>query len=356
MNEERQDPISDVASSSVCQADAHMLRVETGISPTPPSDNHQLLMSFRFLGDDSPRIEGEIGIPLRKLDTASGQERWWYRGPVTHSRIGEVAVSSCEDFLALSVDLPDAECADVREATRKAYEDLFRVLDDFPGFDFVRIWNFLDDINQGEGDKERYRQLSVGRAEAFAGRRIVDESAPAGTAIGTPPGSGLQIIGLASARQLDPIENPDQVSAFRYPRQYGPQSPKFSRSGVVTAPCSLLFFVSGTAAVVGHESAFPYETQPQLETTVKNLGSLTGAVAARLATHPDRLLGSGSHLRVYLRDGSEFERVRKEIASTFAMPESAIIYLEGEICRRELMIEIEGCSVLDRDNSVQAQV
>lgn len=350
MNRGRQNRISDVAGSSVSKAGTHLLRVETGLSPTPPSGNHQALMTFRFRGDHSPLAESDIEIPLQKLGNASGSERWWYRGDVEHTTLDDVRIASCAEYLTLSINIPHEECLDVRETTRRAYELLFEALEQRPGFEFVRIWNFLGDINQGENDQERYRQLSIGRAEAFANRRIVDESAPAGTAIGTPAGNGLQIIALASARQLDPVENPQQTSAFNYPRQYGPSSPKFSRSGIVTAPCSLLFFVSGTAAVVGHESAFPFRTIPQLDTTLKNLGSLTDAVAARYATPSDCLLDASSHLRVYLRDVSDFERIRAAISTALPMPESQVIYLQGDICRRELMVEVEACTVIHRND------
>ena len=317
MSRVRRQELSDVASSSVVNAGSHLLRVETGIEPNPPSDEHQLLMSFRFAGDTSPVAESDIEIPMRKLGNASGCERWWYRGAVEHTISGELKISNCAEYLALSVCIPHEECTDVRATTQRAYQLLFEALEQRPGFEFVRIWNFIGDINEGAEDDERYRQFSVGRAEAFAARGIIDESTPAGTAVGTPRGTGLQIIGLASARQLDPVENPQQTSAFNYPRQYGPKSPKFSRSGVVTAPCSLLFFVSGTAAVVGHESAFPFQTAPQVEITVRNFGSLTAAVAARYATSADKLLDASSHLRIYLRDASDYERVRAAIRSAF---------------------------------------
>lgn len=340
--------ISDVASTAVSRAGKHMLRVETGLKPAPPSPEHRLLMTFRFEGDEGPPADGDIGIPLRKLGADSGAERWWYRGDVEHDHVGPIKISGCDEYHVLSIDVPPEACADIQQATREAYERLFSTLSDRPGFKFVRLWNYLDDINAGEGDLERYRQFSVGRAEAFTGRRIVDESAPAGTAIGTPRGSGLQIIGLASRRQLDPVENPQQMSAFNYPRQYGPKSPKFSRSGIVSAPCSLLFFVSGTAAVVGHESAAPFETATQVGITAENLASLTGAVADRFATPAENLLDSSSHLRIYMRDAADYDEVKAAIMSVLPIPASQIVFLEGDICRRELMVEVEACTVIDQ--------
>lgn len=327
----------------------HRLRVDTSGAPFPPSDEYQLLMSFRFQGDESRRNDGEIEIPLRKLGNASGTECWWFRGDVSHQICGTVQISKCDEYLVLSTRVSHEECKDMRKAARETYQRLFKVLDEHPGFKFVRIWNFLDGINDGVKDLERYRQFSVGRAEAFKGWHITDELSPTGTAIGTPVGSGLQIIGLASTRELEPVENPEQISAFNYPRKYGPRSPKFSRSGMVSAPCSLLFLISGTAAVVGHESARPFETNSQVRTTVRNLNALTSAVAARFQTPVDRLLNSSTHLRVYIRDSSDYEKVRDFLLSALPVPESQIIFLEGDICRRELMVEVEACTVIGHD-------
>jgi chorismate lyase/3-hydroxybenzoate synthase len=39
----------------------------------------------------------------------------------------------------------------------------------------------------------------------------------------------LQVYGLAARHPGTPVENPRQVSAWRYPRQYGPTAPTFAR-------------------------------------------------------------------------------------------------------------------------------
>ena len=75
-----------------------------------------------------------------------------------------------------------------------------------------------------------------------------------------------------SARQPgSPLENPRQVSAWRYPRQYGPQAPSFAR-GMLAAPgSSLPLLLSGTASVVGHATLHGEDTLRQLEETFANL-------------------------------------------------------------------------------------
>ena len=91
-------------------------------------------------------------------------------------------------------------------------------------------------INAGPGDRERYRQFSVGRAESFEASGLADVQSPPGTAIGGPQGSPFTVVLLASRHPCQLVENPRQMSAFEYPADYGPRSPKFSRGGVLSLP------------------------------------------------------------------------------------------------------------------------
>ncbi|MBK7147174.1 MAG: hypothetical protein IPH76_19015 [Xanthomonadales bacterium] len=94
-----------------------------------------------------------------------------------------------------------------------------------------RTWNYFGAINAGDGDDEalpRLRRWPCGviaqpPAERFA----------AATAIGIPaPPDQLHVHWLAAKQPGIAIENPRQVPAFEYPRDYGPIAP------VSRAPCS----------------------------------------------------------------------------------------------------------------------
>src|SRR5690606_3893026 len=118
----------------------------------------------------------------------------------------------------------------------------------------VRVWNFLPGINVGMGDGEGYVQFNVARAAAFEEFGIGGQSLPAATAVGTAPGQPLIVVMLASLGGGRAIENPRQVSAYRYPRLYGPRPPAFSRGMLVGAGGLPVVYVSGTASIVGHKS------------------------------------------------------------------------------------------------------
>src|SRR3546814_12468443 len=65
---------------------------------------------------------------------------------------------------------------------------------------------------------------------SFPTRRSAD-LLPAATAIGRCDDARVvQVYWLAARTPGMPVENPRQVSAYRYPRQYGPQQPSFARA------------------------------------------------------------------------------------------------------------------------------
>jgi chorismate lyase/3-hydroxybenzoate synthase len=128
------------------------------------------------------------------------------------------------------------------------------------------------------------------------------------------------------------VENPRQVSAWRYPREYGPTPPSFARA--MRLPASDALAISGTAAVVGHASAHRDDLQAQLIETLANLEALlaSGGMAAGFDTH--------SPLKAYVRSAADASQVRAFFAQH--LPGVPVLLLHGDICRRELLVEVDG--------------
>lgn len=104
----------------------------------------------------------------------------------------------------------------------------------------LRTWNYLDAINEGGGDAERYRGFCSGRVASFNGRS--PGQFPAATVIGRRDGQPvLQVYWLAARLPGLALENPRQLPAYRCPSEYGPASPAFSRAMLV-APDALIDF------------------------------------------------------------------------------------------------------------------
>jgi len=162
---------------------------------------------------------------------------------------------------------------------------------------------------------------------------------PAATAIGTRSGDGrrvLQVYWLAARAAGIGFENPRQVSAWRYPRQYGIKAPTFARA--TRAPTqSAQVYISGTAAIVGHASHHHDDLAAQIDETLANIDSVLDA--AQVA--PAARLGAGAVLKVYVRRSEDAELARTLLHEKLPQRASTLL-LQGDICRSELLVEIDG--------------
>lgn len=270
-----------------------------------------------------------------RLDTAATAplEIWRVAGRVAHGRDGELAWASDGDYSFVALEIDEAAHGGIAGAARHAYATLAQWSQRSATAHFLRIWNYLDAINDGEGDDERYRLFCAGRADGMDD--AFTAAYPAATAIGVRDGRRvLQVYALTARVPGGAVENPRQINAWRYPRQYGPAAPGFARA--MRAPsASPQLYISGTAAIVGHASHHPEDLAAQLDETLANLRSLLDA-SGSLAP-----LGSHSPLKVYVRHATDsmavHEMLRARLGDTVPM-----LLLEGDICRRELLLEIEG--------------
>ncbi|WP_348061125.1 pteridine-dependent deoxygenase [Dokdonella sp.] len=234
--------------------------------------------------------------------------------------------------LFFAIDVVEADHGGIVGATEHAYRRINAFVGPSATPHVLRLWNYLDAINLGDGDDERYRLFCEGRAR---GMRVYGETHyPAASAIGRQDGVRiLQVYGLASRIAGVPIENPRQTSAWRYPRRYGPVAPTFAR-GMLASSSQLL--ISGTAAVVGHASRHDNDLAAQVEETLANLESLLTQAGVAEAE-----LGADSCLKIYLRDPSCADFVIDALGRHApTLPEPLV--LAGDICRAELLVEIDG--------------
>jgi chorismate lyase/3-hydroxybenzoate synthase len=121
------------------------------------------------------------------------------------------------------------------------------------------------------------------------------------------------------------------VSAYHYPRAHGPVSPSFSRAMI--APDRTVL-VSGTASIVGHASQHEGDAQAQLTETLRNLAAVTAHAGVRRDSARRQDL-----LKVYVRDPTLVPMIAERLREVH--PGAAPIFFAGDICRRELLLEIE---------------
>ncbi|MDH7453744.1 pteridine-dependent deoxygenase [Luteimonas composti] len=292
---------------------------------------------------DDPRY---LRVPLQPHGRAP-LEVWHALAPVRSGRTGEIAWS-CDGqllFGAIEVDEPEGHTGlGDNSGILLAAEHAYRQMTGFVGASeyphLLRVWNYLDAITLGEGDAERYRQFCVGRARGLGDFDAT--SLPAATAIGRcDDARTVQVYWLAARAPGAPVENPRQVSAYRYPRQYGPQPPSFARAMLPPAGGRMPLLLSGTAAVVGHASKHAAdELLAQLDETFANFDALLGAARERERGLPAQF-GAGTRLKVYVRDREDLPVVERALEERFGDRVPRIL-LHAAICRRELAVEIDG--------------
>lgn len=191
---------------------------------------------------------------------------------------------------------------------------------------FVRMWNCVGSINGHDEGQERYHLFCAGRHDAFRSAGYEGADLPSASAVGMR-GRGLITYFLASDRPGRQIENPRQVAAYRYPPQYGPKSPSFSRGTL----WGETLFVSGTSSIVGHQTLHAGDVVAQLEETLRNMEAVIDAAL------PGRGLESVLAAKTYLRHAADYPLVASRLAAVFPVN----LCLQADICRSELLIEIE---------------
>ena len=272
-----------------------------------------------------------VDVDLAPLSPAPA-EVWYSDEPISRGREGIIRYAYDSSFVFGLIEAHEREFKDIRDATANVYAAVqaFQKSAGFPHL--LRMWNFLDAVNQGEGDLERYRQFCVGRAQGLEGGLAGEY--PAATAIGRQQRTGvLQVFWIGAKDSGAAIENPRQVSAYRYPRAHGPVSPSFSRA---TASSDGTLLISGTASIVGHASQHPDNAMAQLDETLLNLEALIETARKQ------RPVPNGNApllLKVYIRDPADYEMVASRLREAF--PNDDAIFLAADICRRELLLEIE---------------
>lgn len=305
-------------------------------------------------GAGAPRTHRDpryLHVALQPLLAPAPFEVWRGTGPVGSGRDGAIAYAQDGQLLfgALQVDEVDADGTDpaaaIDHAADAAYAQIGAFLTRCGYPHALRIWNYLDAVTEGAGDDERYRRFCIGRARGMAASWAHGAPYPAATAIGRPPATPdvaaaprrLQVYFLAARQSGQALENPRQTSAYRYPRQYGPQPPSFARAMLDPG---LPLLISGTASVVGHASAHGGDVLAQLDETVRNLQALLDTARVALPALPPTL-GAGSMLKAYVKDPADAARIAARLRRHLPVA-AGVIALHAEICRTDLLIEIDG--------------
>jgi chorismate lyase / 3-hydroxybenzoate synthase len=289
----------------------------------------------------------EVRAPVLSTN-GSVCEVWHTPGTARSGTRSRIRYRHTADLLFGSIELQEADfppaggaatATALQHATELAYGEIFALLDALGHRHLLRVWNYLPRINVETAGSERYRQFNAARQNAFiASGRPVTGNVPAACALGSPNGSPLVIYFLAGREPPIVVENPRQVSAYHYPPAYGARSPTFSRASLSHPGAAGMLFVAGTASIVGHETVHVGDAAAQTLETLANIAALVED--ANRAAGATRFRLERLQYKVYIRHPEDFPKVDAQIRTVLA-PSVQVVYLQAQICRSDLLVEIE---------------
>ncbi len=234
--------------------------------------------------------------------------------------------------LGLEITFNKAISIDQIEGTTEAvYNQAWQMAKENGFTEILRVWNFIPRINEYTKGIENYQHFCKGRKAAYNQLLSQEETFPAASAVGS---LDLQIHFkfLFGHQKPIPISNRLQVEAYRYPSDYGPTPPSFSRASTLDS----VVFVSGTASIRGHQTMFIDDLQGQLQCTLENIDEVLHQAKKNIQQD---LPKHSMNWRVYLRNPDFKEQIESNLLNILG---SNIEYMVAGICRSDLLVEIEG--------------
>lgn len=237
------------------------------------------------------------------------------------------------------------DAASLQAAVADAYSDLMARVHRTACRHAVRFWNYLPRIHQPMGaGLSRYMVFNAGRLDGL--QRAMGHADPLAGRVATASAVGhgrsaLTILCLSSDRPGVPLANPRQIDPVKYSARYGVRPPCFARATAIpNSDASACLLVGGTASIRGEASLHARSLDQQLAETLDNLTSLVTAVADR-----PQPLRAFTALRVYAPAGVDLDLLHDALRPSI-QPLLPIGFNRAELCRPELLVEIEGVAHL----------
>ena len=334
--------ISAINPTAIPQKALQIRYLPEDLAPVLADDPYTMaVIQFSDKGSATQPHSPNITVGLRQLNGDQQLEVWRSKRPVNWLLRENITFCTTGDMLFGHMLIEESSASNLEQISKAAYQALLSLTRQ-QGYPYLlRIWNYFPNINRQQSNLERYQSFCIGRHHAFAEHNEFEHQLPAATAISTHS-PGFLIYFLASKQPGLQIENPRQVSAFRYPKSYSPKSPSFSRAILKQWGDQSDLYISGTASVVGHETRHVDDISGQLAETANNIKQLQ-----------IEALQQGNHattevqlLKVYLRRTEDLPLIDKQIGRLLG-EEVARIYLHADICREALLLEIDGYSTAE---------
>ena len=303
-------------------------------------ENNNVFAVFQFENETTSYQNDArlITVALPQFNENKLIEVWTSNENISHSVEGECNYHVTDSFLYISILLDESRFDNISDATEHAYSQVTALKQRLGYVHNTRMWNYFPQINKETQGNERYKQFCEGRHVVLADENDHQKNFSAASVIGSH-GPGLVIISLSTKQPVSHIENPQQMSAYHYPKAYGKTSPSFARATSMNIKMTDHLYVSGTASITGHQSRHHDDVENQTHLSLDNIEVLLNHAQKENENFPVSI-DNLSLLKVYIRHPEDYPLI-KEILHRRSQHKVPILYLQGDICRSELLVEVE---------------
>lgn len=255
---------------------------------------------------------------------------------------------NCHELITGGILPPDITAPRLVQANAvfNRIEEIMRC-ENFPINSIVRQWNYIQNISMFDGEHQNYQDFNDSRSHFYT-KSDWSSGYPAATGIGTLYGGVMvEIVALKGAGLINlALDNPLQIAAHKYsqgvllgaidPNFNNRTTPKFERARVVGITNSETVYISGTAAIRGEKSLIANDITEQTRITMQNIDYLVSN-----ENYPvENVSRTYKILRIYVKNPCQMEGARQYMNANY--PDITKIYICADICRDELLVEIEG--------------
>lgn len=304
-----------------------------GYVAQPPLIGELVLETTRLVDNENLKVKYKkcSGMPYIKI--TSSKDKYLFVGGVMG-----------RDIIKQSIP---AQCKEVFKMVGKVLSK-----ESMKPSDIVRQWNYIEKITHINDGYQNYQALNDARSHFYLKEKWVN-GYPAATGIGTRFGGIMVDFDAVKTKtaKIVSLDNDLQVPAHVYSQDVllGEEdkklkqktTPKFERGKALASEKFTMGYISGTAAIRGEESLEEMDIIRQTEVTMENIDYLTSKENLK-KYGADVILGKRQYktLRVYLKNSCDTIKVNKFMNDKY--PEANKCYLLADVCRDELLIEIEG--------------
>ncbi len=268
--------------------------------------------------------------------------------------------TDCVKYLFVGGLKADSPGLGLREQADEIFARLDQILniEGMPISSIVRQWNYIEQILAIKNGRQHYQEFNDSRS-LFYHQTTFENGYPAATGVGAscagvvvdldalhPLRHDVRIVSLNNSLQVPAHAYSPSVLLGEDDRKTGQKfTPKFERGKAILYGNKGFIYISGTAAIRGEKSLNDASVEEQTRMTLENIQYLISNENLAKEGINDVESVRLCSLRIYLKENHYYDQAKKIVEEIYhGLP---AVYLKGDVCRDELLVEIEGAATFN---------